>query len=100
MPFLEYDVQIRKVICRVLEMLGQLRVQRRLEHVLRELVQQPTRADQAHTLLLRLREQPLGKVLLIDDLPGAGRIVAWSNRSVVSVTTVSFRNGEDLTRRH
>jgi hypothetical protein len=53
-------------------MLGQLSVQRRLEHALRELVQQPSRADQAHSLFLRLREQSLREFLLIDDLPGHG----------------------------
>src|SRR5690606_16416237 len=50
------------------EVLGQLSVPRGLEHVLRALVQQPNRANQAHTLLLRLRQQPLREVLLIDDL--------------------------------
>ncbi len=56
----------------VAEVFGQLSVQRRLEDVLRELIQQPSRADQAHALLLRLRQQPLGKVLLIDNLSRHG----------------------------
>ena len=50
------------------QVLGQLGFQRGLEDVLRQLVQQPTRADQAHSLLLRLGQQPLGEVLLINDL--------------------------------
>ena len=54
------------------EMLGQLRFQRGLEHVLRELAEQAPRPGQTHPLLLRLREQPLGDFFLIDDLPGHG----------------------------
>ena len=54
------------------EMLSQLRVQRGLEHVLRELAEQASRPGQAHALLFRLREQALREFLLIDDLPGHG----------------------------
>jgi hypothetical protein len=50
------------------EVLGQFRFQRGLQHTPRELVQQPARAYQAHAMLLGLREQPLRKLLLIDDL--------------------------------
>lgn len=52
----------------VTEVLGQFRFQRGLQHIPRELVQQPARAYQAHALLLGLRKQPLRKLLLIDDL--------------------------------
>lgn len=52
----------------VAEVLGQLRFQRRLEDVLGELVQQPSRANQADALFFRLHEQPLREVLLINDL--------------------------------
>ena len=54
------------------EVLGQLRIQRGLENVLRELAEQAARPRQAHTLLLRLREQALCDFPLIDDLPGHG----------------------------
>lgn len=56
----------------VTEVLGQLRVQRGLQDVLRELAQQATRPDQAHAPLLRLREQLFSKFFLIDDLSGHG----------------------------
>lgn len=46
----------------VTEILGQLRVQRRFEDVLRELTQQASRPGQAHALFFRLRKQPLGEV--------------------------------------
>ncbi|WP_423249585.1 IS3 family transposase, partial [Corynebacterium diphtheriae] len=36
------------------------------------MVQQPSRTHQAHALLLRLRQQALGEVFLIDDLSGHG----------------------------
>lgn len=52
----------------VAEVLCQLGFQSGLQHVPGELVQQPARAYQAHALFLGLREQPLRKLLLIDDL--------------------------------
>jgi hypothetical protein len=50
------------------QVLRQLGFQCRLEDVLRQLVQQPTGADQAHALLLGLGQQPFGQLFLIDDL--------------------------------
>jgi hypothetical protein len=49
------------------EVLGQFRFQRGLQHIPRELVQQPARAHQAHALFLGLSEQPLRKFLLVND---------------------------------
>ena len=43
----------------VTEMLGQFCFQSGLEHALRELAQQASRPDQAHALVLRLRERTL-----------------------------------------
>lgn len=54
------------------EVLGQLRIQRGLENVLRELAEQAARPRQAHTLLPRLREQTLCDFPLNDDPPGHG----------------------------
>lgn len=56
----------------VAEVPGQLRYRSSLEERLRVLTQQTTRPDQAHALLLRLREQPLGKIPLINDLSTHG----------------------------
>lgn len=54
----------------VAEVLGHLRLERCLQHGLREPAQQASRPDEADTLFLRLRKQLLGDLLLIDDLPG------------------------------
>ncbi|GAA4186658.1 hypothetical protein GCM10022288_10580 [Gryllotalpicola kribbensis] len=54
----------------VTEVLGQLGIQSRFEDVLRELAEQATGPCQAHALFFRLRQQPLCKFLLVDDLPG------------------------------
>ena len=52
----------------VTEVFGQFGFQGGFQDILRQLVQQPAGPDQAHALLLRLGQQPLGEVLLIDDL--------------------------------
>jgi len=52
--------------------LAHLRIQRGLEHVLGQLAQQPVRTNQLDVLLLRLREQLLSKLLLIDGIYGHG----------------------------
>ncbi len=56
----------------VAKVFGQLRFQRGLQDALRELAEQASRPSQAHSLFLRLREQPRGKFLLTDNLPGHG----------------------------
>ena len=74
------------------EVLGQLRIQRGLENVLRELAEQAARPRQAHTLHLRLREQAFCDFLLIDNLPGhGGSIISPSTTMVVTATTISFQ---------
>ena len=52
----------------VTEVLGQLRVQHGLKHVLGELTQQPSRATQTHALIPGPRQQPLSKALPNNDL--------------------------------
>src|SRR5262245_29748307 len=47
------------------QVLGHLRIQRGLEHVLGQLVEQAVRADQLDTLFLRLRQQLLSELPLI-----------------------------------
>ena len=54
------------------EVLGQPRIERGLEHAPGELVEQPARAHQAHTLFFRLCEQALRELFLIDDLSRHG----------------------------
>src|SRR6185312_11415324 len=54
------------------EMLGHLRLERCLQHGLRQSAQQASRPDEADALLLRLRKQLLGDLLLIDDLSRHG----------------------------
>jgi hypothetical protein len=49
-------------------MLNHLGVQRRLEHALSQLAQQPARADQLDVLLLGLLQQLLSKLHLINDI--------------------------------
>ena len=49
----------------VAEMVAHLRLERGLQHLLGELVQQASRADQLDSLLPRLREELLGQLLLI-----------------------------------
>jgi hypothetical protein len=50
------------------QMLGHLGVQRRLEYVLGQLVEQSARTDQLDVLLLRLLQELLSKLLLINDI--------------------------------
>ena len=50
------------------KMLGHLGVQRNLEHVLGQLVEQPTRTDQLDVLLLGLLQELLSQLLLINDI--------------------------------
>jgi hypothetical protein len=54
-----------RVVLVVAEMLTDLGLQRGLQHPLGQLVQQSVRADQLDPLLLRLRQQTLGELLLI-----------------------------------
>ena len=49
-------------------MLGHLRLERGLEHGLRQPAQQASRPHEADALLLRLRKQLLGDLLLVDNL--------------------------------
>ena len=49
----------------VAEVLGHLRIQRGLEDILGELIEEPVRAHQLHALLLGLRQELLGQLLLI-----------------------------------
>jgi hypothetical protein len=49
----------------IAQVLGHLRGQRGLEHVLGQLVEQPVRADQFDSLFLRLRQQLLSELPLI-----------------------------------
>jgi hypothetical protein len=46
-------------------MLGHLRVQRGLEHILGQPIEQPIRANQLDALFLRLGKQPLSELPLI-----------------------------------
>ncbi len=57
-----------RIMLLIPKVLGHLGVQRRLEHVLGQLVEQPTRTDQLDVLLLSLRQQLLSKLLLINDI--------------------------------
>jgi Domain of unknown function (DUF222) len=54
-----------RVVLVIAHMLGHLRVQRGLQHILRELVEQPVGADQLDALFLRLRQQLLSQLPLI-----------------------------------
>ena len=56
----------------IAEVLAHLLVKRGLEHALGQLAQQPARADQLDVLLLRLLQQLLSKLLLINDIYGHG----------------------------
>lgn len=49
----------------IAQVLGHLRIQRGLQHIFRQLVKQPVRADQLHALLLGLSQQLFGKLPLI-----------------------------------
>ena len=58
----------RRCAVLVAQVLGQLRLEGGLQHLLGQPGQQPARADQGHPLSLRLGEQLLGELLLINDL--------------------------------
>jgi hypothetical protein len=49
----------------IAQVLGHLRVQRGLQHILGQLVEQPVRADQLNALFLRLSQQLLSQLPLI-----------------------------------
>ena len=53
------------VVFVIAQVLGHLRIQRDLEHVLGQLVEQAVRADQLDALFLRLRQQLLSELPLI-----------------------------------
>jgi hypothetical protein len=57
-----------RVVLLVAEVLAHLGVQRRLEHALGQLAQQPARADQLDVLLSRLLQQLLSKLSLINRI--------------------------------
>jgi hypothetical protein len=57
-----------RIMLLIPQMLGHLSVQRRLEHVLGQLVEQSARTDQLDVLLLGLLQQLLSKLLLINDI--------------------------------
>ena len=78
----------------VAEVLGQLRILRGLDDVLRELAEQAARSRQAHALLLRLREQALCDFPLNDDLPGHG-----INHHVINNNTGRVSHGHLLSDR-
>lgn len=61
------------------EVLGHLGLERGLQHPLRQPGEQPVRADEADAFRLRFREQLLGDLLLIDDLPGQGSIISMTS---------------------
>lgn len=52
----------------IAEVLGHLRLERRFQHSFREPVQQPVGADEVDALFLRLHQQLLRELLLVDDL--------------------------------
>jgi len=54
-----------RIVLVIAQVLGHLRIQRGLEHVLGQLVEQPIRANQFDSLFLRLRQQLLGKLPVI-----------------------------------
>jgi hypothetical protein len=54
-----------RVVLVIAQVLGHLRVQCSLEHVLGQLVEQPVRADQLDALFLRLSQQSLSQLPLI-----------------------------------
>ena len=57
-----------RIMLLIPQMLGHLGVQRRLEHVLGQLVEQSARTDQLDVLLLGLPQELLSKLLLINDI--------------------------------